>query len=1384
MFLDFKSFKPLRNLFASFTRKAEPPRVIPLDKWAEGERYPEAKQAPNQTPSQYPTWESNNAEAESSRATAQTPAQQQNAPVTQDPNVSPVQQKSSPKQEDPNYAYVYDPEHKMSSAELSELHPGKHFSQTEGGWTTLDPQQQREEALKKQEKAIGVKPEEPAKEKKHKEEKIDVTTATPEQIEQAQKKLYEFHRPPTEEEKQQIKDYTDNQINQYIDNVISGNANEASLPEMTDDEKVSFFIGLFAAERAKLVSQIKIQGRNRRRVQMAKELQAKIVGDLNQYANDNINYAIKTISERKEKPKTFGGSLNEFTSNNGVSEDGNTSEDYINDFVSRGGEGWDYGQRSTMRGYDPKEITSAERESAGKIRNSLLKGIIESSEKLENTNLHEDFKTVKSGEEGGLKTISNSTITIGSTPPSTNSLSSLHVTFPLSSNTQQTEEAFAKIIKSLDKKNLGCIVDINSPNGILTNKDNVTIKARNWKELEEINKIVDKEMSKVNGVKTSIDDNRFGLTENDIVNTLADMKRKMKFSGDGSFTVDSEFDNQKLAKYALAAKSIGCTISDIGGKYVLKAIDGNSNAYNSGVSPEDSDEDALNKIKMADEKDKQEPAPLPDPNEDVRGLLGEQEKKNRELRMRNRKPQKPAPAPKPVPAPKPTPSPKPAPTSKQPKPQAVAPTTQNPPELPLNSTSHTEVIPTPVGTVSYKPQVKDADDLEREFDEITDWQSADSFGKLERMIQDYNVSVASASSNYDTFAMSTLKKLGEKLDDAVKTKIDTNASQPPFVDTQTANKYFEQPDFVDKQSLLRKGVNGVFKVDQITDDKLPLIDNLISFRSRGKDKVSKKFDVVSDGIWIKGKHGDFFSGWFEVEGLNPEEIVFVSEDKKLMINVNKKDYETAEAFINRNPYMGGIKWKPTVSNMEGFYKGDELLKHNVPVSYTPDTNTKEIKSMLASYPSLSTSDPDGRKIMSGMLGLKHKLINMMDTPQRRTMIKSGFREAVKELMKGESIPKIKSALLESINPKTGQLNLSDDQKNMISSLPNDDFMKILSGVNVVRGNEENAVAKEDKEPTKMQKLTQANFEKYQKTGKPTDLLELVITHPSGLFRPPEKGDRFYREIMVDLDPRIRKKLINPRAKQTLDEVAKEAGLGNNQFGRDSREEYLGTSGTENFFNGLVSQIGDFYSENKDLDQAEADYYMAQRKKMKQDAEKLMSSPKKVRKADIREGDIYKIGGEVYKVIDNSGNPESSNLVLKGPKGEKTLSEIFGGNEDINVDGHLPKTSPSWEVVNEHFQDEDQTPQTSNTEDLLTSFPKDKSFEDIQDELSYNPSSGIASEGVEPTTPEDEESYRNWQEGQNTSDDDYNPLLEDEESWGSKRSSITNRRKRMAKKGRF
>lgn len=1428
MFLDFKSFKPLRNFISSFSRKADP-RVPSIEDWKaqgktqEGQIY----NTPAQQPSQYPTWESSNAEAESSRPIAPTPSQQVKAPVTQDPNVSPVQQNSSSKKEDPNYAYVYDPEHKMSSAELSELHPGKHFSRTEGGWTTLDPQQQREEELNKQEKTTGVSVEQPAKEKKPKEEKIDVSIATPEQIEQAQKKLYEFHRPPTEEEKQQIKDYTDNQINQYIDNVLSGNPNEASLPEMTDDEKVSFFIGLFAAERAKLVSQIKIQGRNRRRVQMAKELQAKIVGDLNQYANDNINYAIKTISERKEKPKTFGGSLNEFTNNNNVSEDGNTSEDYINDFVSRGGEGWDYGQRATMRGYDPSEITSAERESAYNVGQAALKGLVDSSDSLQNTILGEDFKVVDADTEGEVKSI----IALGSNPPAPSSLNSLRVTFPLSVNTQQVQDAFEKIIKSLDKKNLGSLIEIKSPNDILMNTDNISIKARNWKELEEIHKIVDKEMSKINGVKTTIDDNRFGLTENEIVNSLADMKRKMKLSGDGSFTVDSEFDNQKLAKYALAAKSIGCTISDIGGKYVLKAIDGNSNAYNSGISPEDSDEEVLNKIKMADEKDKQEPAPLPDPNEDVRGLLGEQEKKNRELRMRNRKPQK-SPVQKPAPAPKPVPAPKPEKQPKQPKPQVVSPTTQQPPELPLSSTtSEQPVMPTPVGTVSYVPQAKEPWDLEKELDEVKEWDSIESFQKLERMIKDFNVSVANASLSYDTLAMDKFKELGDKLDEVVRTKINLDALQPPVVDKDTVKKYYAIPEFKGLTELSGKGVKDIFQVNRVkTDGEKEKLKDQVKLYGKGDNKQDGKLDEIKDGIWISGKDEDFFSGWFSLtsteigkDGKESKRVKYISSDKSLSIDVPYEESSRVEDFIKRNPFRESGNWQPTISNMESIYGRKDFEGDKIPLSYIPSIDDSGLKSFIPKYIAIDPEGFSGQAILGGMLGIKNKIIRKMDNEERDIAIKQGMRKAIEKCIEGSGVKELKKALIYSKDTETGVENFGERQKQIIQEIDDEDFMKMLSGAQIPHQHEEMHKAKRIKSLPVPKRLDRKSLDLFAQTDKPHDLLELMLANPQGLFRMPKKEDaggdekkakeieKFSREIS-EWPKSLQRAVIRTDGKGSrLDQYV--TGLG--KTGDDKKltdRSYGGGYGEgtpEDFLNDLRNQYSEFFSEgNKTKAQQEFEQNEFELGKQHQDAKRRLK-PVSVLGRDVGEGDIFKVKGDLYKVRVDPKDP--AKFILDGAKGQTPIPlESFFENKngkisgDYIFEGYIPSKADSWQLMNRlNFEkpEEETTSEPTPSESISNT-----SIEDVLDEVDNNSSSdseptvkGLTQfpadkkpeeSNSSETTPieeppfESEEEYQNWKDSQTSSSDDYNPLLDDEESWGSKKSSITNRRKRMAKKGRF
>ncbi len=1182
--------------------------------------------------------------------------------------------------------WIEDPDHKLSPSEVSDKLGGKQGFKTDKGWSIHDPSKEPEQTKPEvdttqstsgeSESSIPT-PAEPEKEKKEKEEPIDLATAQPDAIQKAEAKIYEFHKPPTEEEKAKIKEEVNNQVNDFIQAVLSGKANEATLPEMNKDEKIAFFTALFMAERASMVSKIKITGRNKQKVAWAKELQSKIVTDLNNKANEYINGATKSIAERKEKPKVFGGSLNEFMRTDTQSPEG-SPEAYINERseIEEDVHNVKYNRREYAQGLDDKGLTDTQIQAGGNVRNSILSGLADPSEKLENTSLDEDLKTIKSGGSDALKVVKNVVMAVGQKPPSPNSKDSMVVSFPLTANTEEIKQALSKIVKSLDKKNLGSLIEVPNSIGIALNSDNIRIKATNWQDLQEVFKIVEKETAKIGGAKAKIEDNRYGLSEGEIVETLADMKSQM-VKNNGTFKPYGEGEevqageDNKLSKFALAAKTLNCKIVDNGdGTFGLQSIDdGNSSAYNNGVTPDDSDETALGKIKAADEKDKQVPPPITeDPNADLRKYMPEIDKRTREYRNKGRPP-KPVPPPKVKPV-KPVPPPPPTPDKSG--------------ELDLDGTNPapTAPIPTTPGTISYRPSVRAPAELDGAIDSISDWNDPASITTLNNTIADFNASLDSAVANYDDFAVRELKEFEEKLQKVIAEKTNPSNSPSTRPNSYRIKDYYSIPQFKNRANLEGKGIVGLFRVEGVSKDKIPKIEMLVSMKSKGKgeDRINKKFNKVDDGIWIDGKNGEFFSGWYEVEDLDGQSTIFISEDNNVMFSVkNDEDYK-ARSFIRRNPYLGGINSKPTISNMEAFYKKDDFLGDRVPITHLP--STQNIGEMSIKYPSVKSDHPDGRQVLTALLGFKHKLINMMTSDERKTAIQKGFHQAINELMRNPSITKLKTSLMDSIDPATNTPVLNDDQKNLLTTVNDDDFMKLLSSVQVERGVEKNAEMQAKVKPDKFRQLISKNIEKYSKeTGEPTDLLEYLEARPKGLFRMPEKSDKYYREIM-DLPAKIRRRIVNMDGGLPIDEIVSAYG-GGNQLGQNVNERYQGSLGIENFLQDLESQYTKFFDYSSESAQAESQYYDEKVKKQTKQAETMMKSPRKVKRDDIQNNNLYKIGGTVYVAVNDPDNEHGWTFI--SVDGKKTEQELFGDNPEIEVDGMIPKSSEAWPIIGDTLQ---------------------------------------------------------------------------------------------------
>lgn len=1321
MFLDFTSFKPLRNFIASFGRKAEPLNISQI----------------NQRDSQRNRQD--NSEAESSVSGKTPPPTPQptdvlkpvaynppegSVPAGMIPNpnmpqpVYPTQQTPANQNQEAREGeaeWIEDPDHKLTPSEVSEKFGGKQGFRTEKGWSIHDPAKEPQQQQAPTDGAPSVPQEQEGKTKPKKPEPLDVNTITPEKIQEVQNSFHEFHRPPTEEEKQKIKDDTNQQINTFIDAVLEGRSNEATLPEMNQDEQVAFFISLFMAERAKMVAGIKITGRNRQKVAWAKELQRKIVSDLSNKANEYMNGAVKAIAERKEKPASFGGSLAELTRDDKPITDQKTPENYVREYSSEQGDKskWSYNKRPYTQGIDVTGLTDSQLSFAGNIRNSILNGLNEQSEKLENTNLEEDLNVERGITKDGLKTIGKTTVTIGQNPPSPNATDSMVISFGLSSNPAQIKEALGKILKALDKKNLGSILELGSSTDIALNSDNVRIKARNWEELQAVHKIVEKQLEGISGADTHIEDNRYGLTESETVDILADIKSQMK-NNNGTFRLYGENqevksgEDNKLSKVALVAKMLGSKVVDNGdGTFSLMALlQPNSSAFNNGITVEDSDEQALQKIKDAEAKDAQTPPPITDdPNSDIRDYLPYGWGKARQ--QRTKAVQKPAKQPKPVVPPKTTPA----------SPQ---------PELPVQQEP---VLPTVPGVSTYVPSVKDASDLETEVSGITDWTSQEA----KNLISDFNATLQSSMDNYELVDVNYLKNMGDEINQKIQDSgIDAMLVQER-PQTEKVNLWKHPADFQNTKGLAKKGVRGVFEIQLVQSrPQKDKIKQLVQFFSKGKDKYKSKgnFDPLNDGIWTQGKNGEYFSGWCETKDVDGETTVFVSYDKELMFTVPKGKDFVGRAYVMKNPYLATGE-APRISNMEDYYNSKDFVGHSLPMTHKPDA--ENLKQFSVKYPALSMSDPDGRTTLIALLSYKHKLLSIMAPEIRKTAIRDGFSKAVTELYKGSPISNIKKMFLDSKSEVDGKSqkedSLSDEQKNLVSSVSDEDFMKILSSIQVERGNEDSSKAPKYDSLREKQRLTSDNVEKYLK-AKGIDhapVLEYIASRPSGIFNMPEKGDTYYREIM-DLPAHIRNRLVGTKKSQgnrklSLDELAKEfsGGLHHNK----GNERYTGTGGTENFLNDAVQAITDFYKENKSAEQAELDHYDTLAKGNREEAKKLLATPSNLSKEGISDGTLYKINGQVYMAVND---PDHSDWIFRGVDGDKPLAQLFNGKDKIQVEGAIPKSSDAWDVIGSQLVkktegQQEETPvetpyQDEGMEDILQQDNYDGSGQ--QQETEYNP----------------------------------------------------------------
>jgi hypothetical protein len=1401
MFLYNISFKPLRNLFASFVRKSDDPNTIrPIDMSSflrdrakqlaeEKAKDQEKKLKPINLESLQPEKKESLGEADASATTSsggdpkggksgplqmqkkpstiapispnpakqeglvkdQTPQSQwtdfKPQPITYTPpqtsavpvSVPPVSQNQTRNDEaeasvpDPrpnqnqqsngkgpdDYIFVEDKEHRLSSAELSEKHPGRRFFRTEGGWSTNDPAVEENKPEEKgQENPAKAQPT-TEKPKPKKEEPLDVTTITPEQIKEVESRFNEFHRPPTEEEKQAIRNETDKQINDFINAVLSGKSNEASLPAMNKNEQIAFFIAMFTAERAKMVASIKITGRNRQKVAWAKELQKKIVTDLNNTANEHLNGAIKSISERKEKPTSFGGSLAEFTRDDKPITDQVTPENYVREYSSTEGDksNWSYNRRKYTQGINQDDLPHEQMAHANNIRGAIFDAILEQSTDLPNTEVIQEADAGEGKSNSMKMKFGGTTVVIGNKPPTPNSNHSMVISFGLSSNTEQIKEAIGKILKALDKKDLGSILEIGSTTDIAMNSDNIRIKTGNWEDLQEVFKMVEKNLGSISGTDIHIEDNRYGMTEQETVELLADIKSQMK-ENNGKFKVHKEDEVfgegefNKLAKVALIAKMLSCKLIDNGDDtFSFQSVNQqNSSAYNNGVTINDSDDEVLQKIKDADIKDAQKPPVIEeDPNADVRKELPLGWNKAREQRTKSVK--KPA-TPKTPSAPKPPATPKPV----IPKKMETADLTLEQGEAPA------EILPTSVGVTSYVPQIKDPSDLETEIDGVTDWSSPTS----KNLIADFNSTLQNALDGYDIININYLKSLGEQINKGIESSGTDLSLTQDKAQIGKIDLWNRPASFSNRKGLVNKGVRGLFEVKPVqTKSEVQKIKQLVQFHGKGKDKTNGKFDPLNDGIWTDGKNGEYFTGWFETKDLDGESTVFVSSDNTMMFTVPKGKDDVARAFVKKNPYLATNE-NPIISNMEGYYPRSDFTGVSLPLTHTPDT--LNLGQFLVKYPDLSLSHPDGRKTLTALLSYKHKLLSMMDPETRKIAITDGFEKAVNHLYKNAPTSLIKERLLDSKSEIEGSSNidstLNNDQKNIISSMSDEDFMKLLSSIQVERGNEESSKVKKFDSMREKERLTPANVEKYLKTKglENSPILEYIANRPSGIFKMPQKGDTLYREIM-DLPPHIRARLVGTKKDQTarkvtLDELAKDFSSGVHHSTGNQR--YTGTGGTENFLNDVVSSLTDFYKENKTAEQAELDHYDSLSKKNVLEAKKMLSTPSMLSGKNIEHGNLYKIGGKVYMAVND---PDSSDWVFHSPEGDKSYHELFGDKDKIEIEGAIPKDTESWDTIGQPFMKKLYGEQETAPEEVPY---KDDSMEDILNQDSYDPNGPLPS----------------------------------------------------------